>query len=67
MSKSPTTRTDISPKVTASTAGSALGIVLAWILTQVPVVDHAPAAVQGAMVVLIIAGLAFAGGYLKRD
>lgn len=61
------TRKTISPKVTASTGGSALGVVLAWALTLIPGVDDAPAQVQGALVVLVIGVLTFAAGYLKGD
>lgn len=60
-------RADIAPKVAASTGGSALGVVLAWVLTQVPVIDHAPPEVQAALALLLISALTFAGGYLKRD
>lgn len=62
-----TPRTQISPKVTGSTTGSAAGVVIAWLIAQVPFVDYAPAAVQAAIVVLVIAAWTFAGGYVTRD
>lgn len=55
------------PKVTAATGGSALGVVLAWLVTLVPGLDHAPAEVQAAVVVLVIAAVTFAAGWLKSD
>ena len=60
-------RNTISPKVTSSTGGSALGVVLAWLVTKVPFIDTAPVAVQAAIVVLVIAGLTFGAGYVKGD
>lgn len=60
-------KSPISPKVTGSTTGSAFGIVVAWLLGQVPLIDHAPTAVQSALVVLVIAAWTFAGGYVTRD
>lgn len=57
----------ISPKVTSSTIGSALGVVLGWLLTQIPGIDDAPAEVHAALVVLVVAVLTFGLGYLKRD
>lgn len=57
----------VSPKVTGSTGGSAAGIVVAWLLTRIPFLAAAPAPVQAAFVVLVIAGATFAGGYLRRD
>ena len=59
--------TAVSPKVTASTIGGAFSTVLAYLLTQVPFIADAPAAVQGALVVLIVAGATFLSGYVKRD
>jgi hypothetical protein len=58
---------DISPKVATSTGGSALGVVVAWLLTKVPIIDTAPGPVQAALVVVVIGALTFASGYLRPD
>lgn len=58
---------DISPKVATATGGSAVAVVLAWVLSQIPVVDHAPPAVQAALALVLISAATFAAGYLKRD
>lgn len=57
----------VSPKVTSSAGGSALGVVLAWLFSQLPLVSDAPAAVQAALVVVVIGAVTFAAGWLKRD
>lgn len=67
MGVNPTNAKRVSPKVTASTASSAVAVVLSWLLTEVPFIADAPGEVRAALVVLCVAGATFAAGYLRRD
>jgi len=59
----------INPKVTAATAAvtgtGSVGVIVLWLLDEYADVDP-PSIVKGAIVVLITAAAAFAGGWLKR-
>lgn len=61
------TKTKVSPKVAASTSGGAVAVVVAYILGQLPFVADLPSEVQAALFTIVVAGVTFAAGYLKRE
>lgn len=67
MGKTPSNASTVSPKVTASTLSGAAAVVIAWVVTQVPFLADAPAAVQLAIVTLLVAAATFVAGYFRRD
>lgn len=67
MGQSPTNAARVSPKVTAASYGSAVAVLLAWLVGQVPFLADAPGEVQAALVALLVAAVTFAVGYFRRD
>lgn len=62
-----TPKTPVSPKVATATGGSAAGIVLAYVLGQLPFIASLPPEVQAALFTLLVAAVTYGAGYLKRD
>lgn len=60
-------RNPVSPKVTRASIGSALAVVILYALAQVPAIGELPAAVAGAVTVLVVAGVTWVAGYMKAD
>ncbi len=57
-------RVQTETKVTAGSVATALGVVLCYVLEQVPFIAAMPGKVQGALAVLVLAGVSWAAGYL---
>lgn len=57
----------VSPKVASASSASAVAVVVAFIVGQVPVLRDAPTEVQAALITLLVAAVTFAAGYIKRD
>jgi len=57
----------VSPKVTVASLGSAVAVLVLYALSLIPAVGELPTTVAGAVTVLVVGGVTFLAGYVRRD
>lgn len=57
----------VSPKVTTASVTAAITTLIMFVLDQIPWVRDMPTGVEGAILVLVTAGLTFFAGYQTTD
>lgn len=62
-----TPKTPTSPKVKAGSIGSAVAVLVLYLLGRIEAVGDLPTAVAGAVTVLVVAAVTYVAGYVKRD
>lgn len=59
--------TPVSPKVTTASVGSAVAVLVLYVLSLIPAVGELPDVVAVSITTLVLAGVTFVSGYAKND